>query len=91
MLISMVFSGIGGLFAQDDDREPNRADVTVQVEQEAEYSEQIMQDYANAQYAAEFPAGDTPTRIIFSSFSLPTRIWRDIIASRGSEITLTIE
>lgn len=42
MLISMVFSGIGGLFAQDD-----------------EYVEEVMQDYANAQYAAEFPAGDT--------------------------------
>ena len=42
MLISMVFSGIGGLFAQDD-----------------EYVEEIMQDYANAQYAAEFPAGET--------------------------------
>ena len=56
MLISTVFSGIGGLFAQDDD---SRADVTVQVEQEAEYSEEIMQDYANAQYAAEFPAGAT--------------------------------
>ena len=42
MLISTVFSGIGGLFAQDD-----------------EYDEEVMQDYANAQYAAEFPAGDT--------------------------------
>jgi hypothetical protein len=42
MLISMVFSGLGGLFAQDD-----------------EYVEEIMQDYANAQYAAEFPAGAT--------------------------------
>jgi hypothetical protein len=59
MLIFTVFSGPGGLFAQDDDREPNRADITVQVEQEAEYSEQIMQDYANAQYAAEFPTGAT--------------------------------
>ncbi len=59
MLIFTVFSGIGGLFAQDDDREPNNGDVTIQVEQEATYSEEIMQDYANAQYAAEFPAGAT--------------------------------